>query len=409
MNMTEYFKLAWRNIWRNKRRTLITVASIFFALFFALVMRSLQKGSYAHMTDSVVRTFTGFIQIHKNGYWSDKTINNCFEMDPGLTGRIASVDNVSDVVPRLESFALASSEDKTKGILVVGIDPEKELKLTHPEKKLSEGSYLDNNSDGVMVSRKLAEFLTIGLHDTLTLISQGYHAATAAGLFPVTGIVDIPNPELDRRLVYMNLQTAQYFYGTGNMVSSLILNLHDPGQLAGTLEQITGSIDKEQYEVMDWKQLNPVLVQQIEGDQAGGFIMLGVLYLIVGFGVLGTLIMMTTERKREFGVMVAVGMQKIRLGLVLTTEMIILGFIGIVSGILGSLPLISFLVQHPIEITGESAEIFESFGIEPIMPAAFEPGYFIGQSLVVLVIFILAIIYPIYTVTRLKEIKAIRS
>ena len=407
--MNEYLKLAWRNIWRNKRRTLITIASIFFAMFFALAMRALQVGSYGHMADSIVQAFTGFIQIHKEGYWDDQTINNCMELDDSLVSRLESIDNVGAVVPRLESFALASSREKTKGILVVGIDPLLEKDLTHPDRKLSEGSYLDDSSTGALVSRRLAEFLDLSLNDTLTLISQGYHATTAAGLFPVTGIVDIPNPELDRRLVYMNLPTVQEFYGAENLVSSLIINPYNTDEVKQTVRAIKQNIDMAVYEVMDWEELNPTLVQQIESDQAGGYIMLAVLYLIVGFGVMGTLIMMTTERKREFGVMVAVGMQKTKLGMILTVEMILLGLIGILSGIIGSLPLISYFVQHPIEYTGEIAEIFESYGMEAIMPAALEPGYFIGQSAIVLIIFILAIVYPIYSVIRLNEIKAIRT
>jgi len=407
--MNDYLKLAWRNIWRNKRRTLITIASIFFAMFFALIMRSIQIGSYGHMSDSVVQAFTGFIQIHRDGYWDDRTINNSFTMDKELEKKLQSVENVSSVVPRLESFALASSEEKTKGILVVGIDPELEKDLTHPDRKLSEGRYLDDQTSGALVSRRLAEFLKLELHDTLTLISQGYHAATAAGLYPIIGIVDIPNPELDRRLVYMNLASAREFYGAENMLSSLIINLHNSDELKKTLKKITEIIDMEQYEVMDWEELNPELVQQIASDQAGGYIMLGVLYMIVGFGVLGTLIMMTTERRREFGVMVAVGMQKKKLGLVLTIEMVFLGIIGILSGIAGSIPLISYLIRNPIELTGEAAEMMESFGMEPIMPAAFEPGYFVAQSAIVMIIFMLAIVYPIYSVVRLKEIKALRA
>jgi ABC-type lipoprotein release transport system permease subunit len=323
--------------------------------------------------------------------------------------QIDSLDNVSAVVPRIESFALASSGDKTKGILVLGIVPELEKELTHPDNKLTQGTYLDDHTSGVMVSGRLARYLDLKLYDTLTLLSQGYHASTAAGLFPVTGIIDIPNPELDRRLVYMNLRTAQDFYDAEGRLTSLILNLDNSGALPLTMQKVMGLVDMSSYEVMDWKEMNPELVQQIESDEASGFIMLGVLYLIVGFGVLGTLIMMTTERRREFGVMVAIGMKKTKLGIVLIIEMIILVIIGIISGIAGSIPLISYFVANPLVFTGEMAQIWESYGIEPIMPAAIEPGYFIGQSLVVLVIFILAVFYPIYTVIRLKEIKAMRA
>ena len=407
--MKDYLKLAWRNIWRNKRRTLITIASVFFAMFLSLVMRSMQIGSYGHMADGIVEAFTGFMQVHKFGYWDDQTLDNTFAYEQNMVNAIESLDNIKAVIPRLESFALASPGEQTKGILVVGIDPVKELDLTHPDRKLKQGVYFDENPDGVLVSRRLSEFLNLGLNDTLTLISQGYHGASAAGIFAETGIIEMPNPELDRRIVFMPLHHAQEFYGADNMLTSLVINVYDSDKLTPAKKQLSSMFRNGDYEIMDWKELNPELVQQIQSDQAGGYIMLGVLYLIVGFGVLGTLIMMTTERRREFGVMVAVGMQKKRLGLIITVEMLMMGIVGAVTGIVGSLPVIGYLVKNPIRFTGEYAELFEQYGFEPIMPAKFEWAYFVGQSAIVLIIFALAIIYPVYTVLRLKEIKALRS
>lgn len=407
--MKDYIKLAWRNIWRNKRRTLITIASVFFAMLLSLFMRSMQVGSYGHMADGIVSAFTGYMQVHKDGFWNDQTLDNTFDYQAEMVEKIESNDNIKAVIPRLESFALASTGELTKGILVVGIDPVKELDLTHPDRKIKEGRYFEKASDGVLVSRRLAEFLNLGLNDTLTLLSTGYHGASAAGIYPVTGIVEMPNPELDRRLVFMPLPVAQAFYGAENMLTSLVINIHDSDDLKKTKKGLEGLLDNGMYEIMDWQEMNPELVQQIQSDQAGGYIMLGVLYLIVGFGVLGTLIMMTSERRREFGVMVAVGMQKKKLGLILFLEMLMMGLVGAASGMIGSLPLIGYFVKNPIRFTGEYAEIFESYGFDPIMPARFEGYYFAGQTAIVLIIFMLAIIPPIYSVLRLKEIKALRS
>jgi len=407
--MKEYFKLAWRNIWRNKRRTLITIAAVFFALFLSLIMRSMQVGSYGHMADGIVEAFTGSLQVHGDGYWDDRTLDKTFENSAALLGEIESLENVKSVIPRLESFALASTGEQTKGIMVVGIDPEKELELTHPDRKLIEGVYFDGTPEGVLVSSKLAEFLNLNINDTLTLISSGYQGASAAGIFPVIGIIKMPNPELDRRIIYMNLPYAQEFYGAYNMLSSLVINIEDSDMLNKTKKHMAGMLDQELYEIMDWKEMNPELVQQIESDQAGGFVMLGTLYLVIGFVVLGTLIMMTTERRKEFGVMVAVGMQKKKLGLILIVEMLMMGFVGAAAGVIGSIPVIGLLVKHPLRFTGEYAELFESYGFEPIMPAKFELDYFVGQSSVVLLIFILAVIYPVNSIMKLKEIKALRS
>ena len=159
--MREYLKLAWRNIWRNKRRTLITIASVFFALWLSLIMRSMQVGSYGHMANGIVEAYTGSLQIHSNGYWDDRTLDKTFSNSPELTRVIESLDNVKAIIPRLESFALASTGEHTKGIMVVGIDPIKELDLTHPDRKLIEGEYFDGTPEGVLVSSRLAEFLNL--------------------------------------------------------------------------------------------------------------------------------------------------------------------------------------------------------------------------------------------------------
>jgi ABC-type lipoprotein release transport system permease subunit len=407
--MKEYLKLAWRNIWRNKRRTIITTASVFFALFFALVMRSMQVGVYSHWTNSIVESFSGAIQIHRNGYWREQSIDNTFSYSRAIIDSVSKAANIKVVIPRLESFALASAGENTKGILVVGIDPEKEKKLSNPEKNLVEGDYLSLNDDGVLISQRLAEFLRIELNDTVTLLSQGYHGTTAAGIFPVRGIIKLPNPELDKRIIFMALPASQYFYDAHGMLTSLVINIKDTELLDETVNEISARLDNDKYEIMHWKELNKELVQQIESDQSSAFIMLGLLYLIVGFGVLGTLLMMIAERRKEFGVMVSIGMKKIKLGFVLLLEIIMLGIIGIFSAVIVSIPVIYYLNQNPIRFTGEFGEMYESYGIDPVLTFSTDEGFFIGQSVVVLVIFLIALIYPVYSTLRIKEVQALRA
>ena len=174
--------LAWRNIWRNKRRTLITIGSITFAVVLACIMRSMQLGSYERMIDNSVRFFTGYIQVHKNGFWDDKTIDNSFTPGDELIGQIEQLPNVEAVVPRIESFALASYEMQTKGAMVLGIDPDREDFLTEVNKsRLTEGEPLKADDDGALIGKGLAEYLKMDIGDTLVLISQGYHGANAAG------------------------------------------------------------------------------------------------------------------------------------------------------------------------------------------------------------------------------------
>lgn len=406
--MITILKMAWRNLWRNKRRTMITTASVFFAVIFALVTRSMQLGTYANMIRNAVSFYTGYLQVHEKGYWEDKSINNTFKYTETLEVEIVSEKNISSVTPRLESFALASSGNYTKGVMIVGTNPEKEAAFTKLDKKVIRGAYLTPGDKGLLVAENLASYLKVDVNDTVVLFGQGYHGITAAGEFPVKGITRFPSPEMNNLSIYMSLAEAQYYYDAPNMLTSLAIMLNDPDDMKKTLNDLKEMIGDE-YEVMDWKEMMPDLVQEIQADNVGGMIMLGILYLIIAFGILGTIMMMTMERKKEFSVMVAVGLRKSKLTLMLFYETLIIGILGIISGAIGGFPIILYFYYHPIRLGGEMAEAMEKFNAEPIMPFALEPGYFINQGMVVILMALLAFIFPLIFISRFNIIKGMRN
>ncbi|WP_372641606.1 ABC transporter permease [Ancylomarina sp.] len=405
-----YIIMAWRNLWRNKRRTIITITSILFAMFFALVMRSMQLGSYANMVDNVVGSYTGYIQIHGADYWDKKTIDESLDASRFYVGEISGLKNVEGLVPRLESFALASSENVTKGTLLTGIIPEKEDEFTGLARKIVEGNYLETGDGKVMLAEKLASYLKLGIGDTLVLISKGYHGVSAAGKYAVKGILHFPSPELNKQLVYMNLEDCQTFFGTEKRLTSyvVLLGRHKPKMIDQTRDEIRKALSQS-CEVMSWEEMMPDLVQIIESDNASGKIMLGILYMIIAFGIMGTIMMMTIERIREFGVMVAVGMQKFKLGLVVLIETLLMGLIGIILGSVLSMPFIYYYHLNPIRLTGDAAASIESFGVEPILPFAWESSFYLNQALVVLVITLITALYPFFKVIKLELADALKS
>jgi ABC-type lipoprotein release transport system permease subunit len=473
--MREYFKLAWRSIWRNKRRALITAASIFFAIIIAIIMRSFQLGSYDHMIHNVVETYTGYLQVQHEDYRNKRTINNTFVYTDSIERIVSQTDNIAEVYPRLESFALASSGNSTKGAFVMGIIPEKEDHMTNASQKIVQyqlkrsmmeqiikdeeitgelktrlekisdnaftsdedlkrsvfpngntdedllllikersripGEYLHANDQSVLVAEKLARFLNVSVGDTMILISQGLHGISASGLYPVSGIIKIPNPELNRSFIYMPLAAAQQFYSAPDRLTSLAVNLEneDDQAMFDTKDALEAQLAGSQFVVRDWQEMNPELVQQIESDDASGKIMIGVLYLIIGFGIFSTVLMMTAERKREFGVMVAIGMKKMKLSLVVMIELFFMGLLGIVSGMIVSIPLVLLGYYNPIRLTGELAASMESFGMEPIMPLAMIDSYYLNQAWVIIAIMVVVMIYPVTKILRLKEIDALRA
>lgn len=407
--MKTIFKIAWRNIWRNKRRTLITIASIMFALFFAIVMRGFQVGSYAKMKENAIESYSGYIQIHKKGYWDDKNINNIFEFDQQKINDLESDPRINVVIPRLESFALASSGDATKGVAVMGISPEKENNMTKIKSYLQKGDFINADDRSVLVAEELAKFLKININDTLVLFSSGYHGATAAGLFHVKGILKLPIPEMNRRTVYLSITEAQNFFSTGEQFTALAFDVDNLDDVNNIEQELRLSIDQENYEVMGWEVMNKELLQMIESDNAGGLIMIAILYMVIAFGILGTVLMMTNERIREFSMMISIGMQKKKLIMVVILELIFLTILGVIAGIIISLPLMIYFFYNPIKFTGEVVEAMKDFNFEPIMPMSMDVQIFIYQAIVIMLISLIAMYYPILKILKLNIVKGLKS
>jgi putative ABC transport system permease protein len=402
-------RLAWRNIWRNKRRTYITAASILFAVLFASFMESLQRGVWDQMISNVVNYYFGYIQVHEKGYWDEQTINKAFDYQETLGKIPKEVSQIKAIIPRIESFALASTGNNTSGALVVGVEPDLENEMTSLESRLTEGEYLKPKENAALLAQGLAENLDLAVGDTIVLISQGYHGVNAAGKYPIKGLVKFGSPDLNKQLVYLPLSTAQYFYGAKGLVTSLAFKLDDKGDIPPVMSVLESNLDTSAYEIMNWEELIPDLVEARELDSAGNIIVYVILYLIIAFGIFGTILMMIKERGYEFGVLVAIGMKRTQLALILWIEVIALGLLGALSGILATIPLVLYFKYNPIRFSGEYAGMLEKFGFEPIMPTTFQWEIFILQAMIIFVITAITAIYPILKIRKMKPVEAMRG
>lgn len=400
--------LAWRNLWRNKRRTFITIASIFFGVILSSLMSSMQEGSYGNMVKNVVNFYSGYIQIHQKDYWEDKNINHCFENDSSLIAWVKSFNEISNVIPRLESFALVSSGKNTKGAMVMGIDPEKEDQLTSIGEKVIEGDYLHKGDQGVVIGYELAAKLQLSPGDTLVLLGQGYHGVTAAGKYPVRGLFKQSNPNLNRQLIYLDINKAQELYSVDNMLTSLVLMVNDNQTMNRILPLLKKELDSS-YRVMSWEEMFPTILQQIESDRSSALVMKAILYVVIMFGIFGTVMMMISERKKEFGIMMAVGMQKYKLAITVFIETLWIGILGVLFGFVGSMPVVGYFFYHPIPLTGKGAEWMADLGFEPFMFFAWEPSVFFNQMLAILIITIFISVFPFIRIIGLTEMNALKG
>jgi ABC-type lipoprotein release transport system permease subunit len=404
-----YFKLAWRNIWRNKVRTSITMAAVFLAVVLSSFMMSIKEGTYDVMIDNVVGTFLGYAQVHADGYWEDKTLDNAMIITPELEQAIANTAGVQGYLPRIESFALAASQGLTKPAQVVGIDPDKERQINGLHERVDTGQYLLPDDNAVMLGAGLAEYLGLGVGDTVVLLGQGYHGANAAGLYPVKAIVNFGSPELSKNLLFMPMSKAAYLFNLEERYTSIILDIPDRGDAHKVVANLREKVGAD-YEVMDWLELTPELQELIATDRVEGYVFMFILYTVISFGIFGTMLMMLSERAHEFGVLVAVGMKRIRLAMMVWLEVINISLLGAFFGFLGAFPVCYYFFVNPISMAGgEMEEMYEEFGMEPLLQASVEPGIFLQQGIIVLLIATLISFYPLIFLTRLNAIKAMRS
>lgn len=395
-------------MWRNRNRTIITMAAIFFAVILSVATSSLRDGIFDNLVKNVVSFYTGYVQVHKQGYQDEQILDNSFEANPQTEQKILQNNNVSGITPRLESFALASSETNTKGCLVVGIDPEKENQIILLKNKIIQGQYIKDTDTAVLLSQGLAERLQLKLNDTIVLIGQGYHGATAAGKYRIKGLLKFGSPELNEKALFMPLRTAQDFYSADGMITAYILSLHNtknPEPAATSVRSSVGSA----YEVLTWGDIIPDIKQHIKTDTSNAKYVQGVLYMLICFGIFGTLLMMMVERKFEMGMLVAIGMKKIKLTLLLLIESVLTVSTGCILGIMFSIPLVYYFNRYPLKIGGETAETYERFGFEPIFPTSTDASIFIRQGIIVLIIGLILSLYPMYKAMRLNPVKAMKK
>ncbi len=404
------FKIAWRNIYRNKKRSLITITSIFGALFLIILMRALQFGFYDKLIETVVESYAGYVEIHADGFWNNQNLDNSMEVDQSLINDIKSVEGVENIVQRLQTFSLISMGEKTKGGVVNGINISEEQKITDWSKKMVSGSF-DIGDDEIIIGKGIAEYFDIKEDDTLILYGQGYRGMMAAGKYPVKGIIDLKNPDLNKLGIFMTIESARNYVSSKEISTHIIIDKEKYYKEENIVVDLSNVLSKD-YEIMSWKETLPEIEQTITADSAGGVIMAFILYIIVVFGMFGTVLMMTEERKYEFGVLISIGMSRIRLFGIVLIETVILSMIGVVLAILITYPICYYYYLNPIDMAdlmGEGADLMmEEMGFSPIAPMSIEWDIPLTHALVIFISSLLISIYPAIKISKLNPVKSMK-
>jgi ABC-type lipoprotein release transport system permease subunit len=409
-------RIAWRNLWRNPRRTGLTTAATVFAVVLTLWTLALAAGSHARWIDTIVRLYPGHVEVSANGYRENRTLDHGMQLTPESQRALDGLSEGEGWVPRLESWALAipdRDDSLGRATWLVGVDPARERGVSRLGSMVGEGRFLDGEPGyEVVLGETLADNLDARVGDSVILLSTDYYGSQAADRFRVVGTVSVGEAAFDDYAAIVRLGDLQGFLEFPDGLSHVaVFAPAGEGEDVDLLETELSSIfDSSGYEVVPWQQLIPDVVQMLILDDVGAWLMVAILVVVVGFGILNTILMSVFERVREFGVMRAVGMAPSMVFRLVLIESAVLAALGIGIGLLLGVPFILWLQDHPIQMTSEAyMSVYEVFRIEPVIVFSLRWTQLVGTPLVIFAISILAAIPPALRASRGRPVDALRE
>lgn len=401
--------MAWRSLWRNRRRSILVIAAIGFAVTLAIVRLGFDDGTFALSLRSAVRSSTGYVQIQKIGYNDNPTLQKSFTVTPEIESAVKSDPLIEGSSPRIQAGGLISYRNHSLGAMIMGIEPRTESLVTDFPEKINEGRFLDNDTTAdIVVGYKLLRNLGAHVGDSVVVLGQGFDGILGNMFVRIVGTFKTGSDEFDRTGAFMAVPVLQNFLAMGNNVNALALSVGNPADV----ERITRSLDPVLKPLglvaVPWQELLPQMRQTIAFSHAAHLLFLIILFTVVGFGILNALVMSVTERFREFGVMLSIGMSNTKLAITVAVELFFMIVIGFVSGNAVGAGINYYFMKHPIVIGGNVASYVHEWGFQPIVPLSLSPGIFVTAGEIVLILSLAAAVYPLWRVLRLEPLKGIR-
>ena len=400
------FRMAWRNLGRNKRRSGITAAAVAFALFFAILIRSLQLGIYGHMIDTVVGGMAGYVQVADSAYWPSQNIDMALPEDAAWLHSVRQDPGVISANQRLAGFTLLSHQKQSAVAQWTGVDFDQE-DTAYWNSRLVAGSF-ETAAEGpfpVWLGRYLAERLKANLGDTLIGLGQGYQGSMANDLFTVAGTLRLGNPELEKRMAIMRLSDAQSYSGAYGLWGTVMITPKNPHASLEAAQSFSLAHPMPYATWTSWEQRMPELQQAIQADSAGGIVILLILYVVISFGLLGTMIMLASERQREFTMQIALGVKRRVLLGVVFVEAVLMGLLGAGIGMFMGRGCVYYFHLHPLRLVGDMALAMEQQGWEPILPPTMDWYISLTHGVIVVSLMLFASLWPMYVVYKSPAIQ----
>jgi ABC-type lipoprotein release transport system permease subunit len=403
-------RMAWRNLWRQKRRTWLTATAMIFSNVLLVFMICLQFGSYDMMITNTLEAFSGYLQVQAEGYQDNPKLRSSVPHVERLAADIREQLPTSRVTARAAAFALASSEQRSFGIQVTGVQPATEAGVSTLPGLVGRGRYLRPGSAAeIVIGAVMARNLRVDVGDEITLLGSGYDGSFAAGLLQVVGIFESGSPDMDRSFAQVPLAWFQDVFAMGRRGNSIAVSVDGLDEVATAVAAVRGQLAAEPgLVVLDWNALHPGLRQAIQADMSSAWFMYGVLIVLVAFSVLNTQLMSVMERTREFGVISALGVRPRRLAGLVMMETALMALIGFAIGL-----LLGWVVAWYFNVYGFSypgmEQVAERFNLPGKMYPSLDAFSLLLGPGVVFGFCLLAAIYPALKLYRLRPVDAMRA
>lgn len=399
-------RLAWRNLWRQPRRTWLTVGAMVFSNCLLVFMISLQFAIYDLMINNTLRAFSGHLQVQAPGYLDDQRMRQVVDDVIPLAESLRQQLPDADVGARATAFVLASSDDRSYGIAMYGVEPEHEPRVSSVPGLVKQGRYIEAG-DEVVVGSVLARNLRVDIGDELTILGSGRDGSFSAAILNVVGIFDSGVPDLDRSIAEMPLATFQDVFFMRDAGHHIVVNAPALSEVESMGQRVLPLLP-DGVVLPDWDALQPGLKQMIRADMTSAFFTYGILVVLVAFSVLNTQLMSVLERTREFGVVMSLGLSPGRLGRLVLLETLLMGLIGLALGALAGAILTGWVGSVGFTMPG-----MEEMSARFNLPARLYPDFtlatlFAGPA-VVLLFTLLSAVYPALRLRRLHPVEAMRS
>ena len=405
--MARLLTLGWRDLWRNRRRSLLTMGAIVFAMLVVALIKSSNEGTYDKMEEGIARQYTGDLQIHRQGFSDDRTLEQSLTVQDIDLDTLKLQNNwITGASRRLDGFGLVSSDSASAGALITGIEPSSELTLGSYMVNVTDGSFLDEGDfNKALLGQVLAQNLAVGIGDTIVVLTQGYHSVMGAEVYVVKGLLSTGSVELDRSSMLLSLSAAQELFSMPDRYTSLILQTDNHRKADRRARDL--ALDPSQFEAKSWRSIMTDLAQLRKLDSAGNLVIYAFLFLLVGLEIFNTTTMSMLERVREFGVMMAMGLNPSQISLLIIMQVLMKVLMAAVIGCLLILVVTGIWSQYPIPLPDEIQEFNAELGF------AVDGVYFSSRPSILLLpvasVFVMSVISLIYPVLRVQKLTPVRA